>query len=47
MNLSKKQAELVGSKYMGGIFSTMILKYVSFAIAIKNSNKFALKKMIW
>ena len=44
--MSKKQAELLGYKLKGWIFSTKILKYVSFEIGKMNPKIFSLKKTI-
>jgi len=47
LNLSEKQAELFVLDSKGGMFSTKILKYVSFPIVKINSRIFSLKKTIW
>jgi hypothetical protein len=44
LNVFKKLAELLGSRLKCGIFSTQILKYISFAIAKTNSKNHSLKK---
>jgi hypothetical protein len=45
-NLSKKQNELLGSRLKGRIFTTKILKCVSFEIAKMNPKNFSLKETI-
>jgi hypothetical protein len=49
LNLSKKEAELVGSRLNGWnlLHHYTEIHYVTFEIVIKNSKKFSLKKMIW
>jgi hypothetical protein len=47
LNLSEKQAELLGSRLKGWNLLQKMLRYVSFSITKMNSNKFSLKKTNW